>query len=257
MRHVALMSMLCVLSASIARAQDTTDKAPTRFLRVLYLYDSLSQEPIVGAKVVDLVTGNSVVSSATGNVGLAPTFVKASGAMLEIRKLGYAPVGPMLVDPTIASPVGIPMSHAVVELPTMTTTAHYDLNRDAGTRSGFDTRCATTLPTCFRGDSIGAYPSRGLGDFVRFASGIRRKDGLMVGPTGGTCMPTFFVDGMLWPSPPMANPLGGPGGRDPSPFTTQNVRGVEVYLADQPRPLRFQGDKVPPCGAIVIWTKDN
>jgi hypothetical protein len=31
------------------------------------------------------------------------------------------------------------------------------------------------------------------------------------------------------------------------------VKGVEVYMSEQNRPLRFTGD--PTCGAIVIWTK--
>jgi hypothetical protein len=254
--RIGVLSLLLACGAVRIQAQDTTaTQPPSRFLRVLYVYDSATQAPIVGAKVVDLVTGNSVLSSATGNVGLAPTFVKATGAMLEIRKLGYAPVGPMLVDPLIRTPVGIAMSRAVVQLPTVTTTANYNLNRDAGTRAGYETRCATKLPTCISGDSVANYPSRGLGDFVRFASGVRNASGLMTATLGRACMPTFFVDGMLWPSPPLGNPLAGPGAGDPSPFTTQNIAGIEVYPDGQPRPLRFQGDKLPPCGAIVIWTK--
>jgi hypothetical protein len=256
-RCVRIVHLALALACTVGRthAQDTTAKPPARFLRILFVYDSTTEEPIVGAKVVDLVTGNSVLSSVTGNVGLSPTFVKASGAMLEIRKLGYAPVGPMLVDPLVQSPVGIPMSPTAAKLPTVVTTAHYDLNRDAGARAGFESRCATGLPTCIHGDSVAKYPSRGLGDFVRFASGVRSSGGLMAAAMGGTCMPTFFVDGMLWPSPPLGNPLAGPGTANPSPFTTQNITGVEVYPDGQPRPLRFQGDKIPPCGAIVIWTK--
>jgi hypothetical protein len=37
------------------------------------------------------------------------------------------------------------------------------------------------------------------------------------------------------------------------PCTPTNVKAVEVYPPEKPRPLRFQGD--PTCGVVVIWTK--
>ena len=242
---------------SAAFAQDTSaGSRHPRFLRVLFVYDSSTQAPIAGADVRDLVTGNSVTTSRTGNAGLVPEFVRASGAMLEIRKVGYAPVGPLLVDPLVPTPIAVPMSVAVPQLPTVVARANFQMARDAGTRAGFETRCASGQPTCLRGDSIAAYPSRGLGDFVRMLPGVRNRSGLMTSAFGRGCIPAFYVDGGIWKSPPLPNPLLGPADTGLSPFTPTNVQGIEVYPAGQPRPPRFNGGDSS-CGVIVIWTKED
>lgn len=256
----AMMMRLWLIGAlafgSVAFAQDTmaVSRAP-RFLRLVYVYDSLTQEPIAGAEIRDLVTGNSLQTTSTGNAELVPEFVNADGAMLRIRKLGYAPVS-LYVDPLVSTPFGVALSRAVVDLPTVVTRANFQMTKDAGTRAGFETRCASGQPTCLRGDSIAQYPSRGLGDFIRFVPGVHDKLGRMHSAGPALCMPTFYVDGGLWKSPPLPNPLLGPDTVPPSPFTPLNVAGIEVYPSGQPRPPRFdRGD--PSCGVIVIWTKED
>jgi hypothetical protein len=69
-------------------------------------------------------------------------------------------------------------------------------------------------------------------------------------PTAGTglCTPTYFVDGHEW----------APLGKEPQDvledaFGSLQIKGIEVYDGQRPRPLRFQGS--PSCGAVVIWTK--
>jgi hypothetical protein len=260
-RSVACAAFVVAIGVS-ARAQDTTTATPKHFLRVVYVYDSLTQEPIVGAEIKDLLTGNSLETTRTGNAELVPEFVKSTGAMLSVRKLGYAPVS-LFVDPLVPTAFGVALSPAVVELPTVVTRANFQMARDVGTRAGFDRRCASGQPTCFRGDSIAQYPSHGLGDFIRFAPGVHNKLGTMWSTGANMCTPTFYVDGGLWKSPPLPNPLLGPldvqpHGQftEPSPFTPLNVQGIEVYPSGQPRPPRFGGGD-PSCGAIVIWTKDD
>lgn len=67
------------------------------------------------------------------------------------------------------------------------------------------------------------------------------------------CQPTFYINGYEW------NVRGGapidlsPGEPAVAPFTPTNVKGVEVYLPEQTRPMRYQGN--PNCGAVVIWTR--
>jgi len=65
--------------------------------------------------------------------------------------------------------------------------------------------------------------------------------------------PTFFVDGFEWNTKMGAPTDLTPGRPAEGPYTPTNVKGVEVYMSERNRPLRFTGD--PTCGAIVIWTK--
>jgi hypothetical protein len=65
--------------------------------------------------------------------------------------------------------------------------------------------------------------------------------------------PTLFVDGFEWNTKMGAPTDLTPGRPAEGPHTPTNVKGVEVYMSEQNRPLRFTGD--PTCGAIVIWTK--
>jgi hypothetical protein len=255
MRPLVVCALTVIVAGASARAQDTSAAAPAHFLRVVYVYDSLTQQPIAGAEIRDLVTGNSLQTTRTGNAELVPEFVKASGAMLRIRKFGYAPVT-LFVDPLVPTAFGVALSRAVVELPTVVTRANFQMARDAGTRAGFETRCASGQPACLRGDSIAQFPSRGLGEFIRMLPGVRNRFGAMASMGGLACAPTFYVDGGLWKSPPLPNPLLGPADTTPSPFTPLNVTGIEVYPSGQARPARFdRGDQS--CGAIVIWTKDD
>ena len=67
------------------------------------------------------------------------------------------------------------------------------------------------------------------------------------------CQPTFFVDGYEWDSH-MSPPTDlTPHKPAQGPYTPGNVKAVEVYPPERPRPLRFEGD--PACGAVVIWTR--
>lgn len=261
MRPLVVCALGVIVIGAPARAQDTTTATPKHFLRVVYVYDSLTQQPIEGAEVKDLLTGNSLQTTRTGNAELVPEFVKSTGAMLRVRKLGYAPVS-LFVDPLVPTAFGVALSPAVVELPTVVTRANFQMARDVGTRAGFEKRCASGQPTCFRGDSIAQYPLHGLGDFIRVAPGVHDQRGTMWSTGAGICAPAFYVDGGLWKSPPLPNPLLGPLDtqpglfKDPSPFTPLNVQGIEVYPSGQPRPPRFGGGD-PACGAIVIWTRDD
>lgn len=218
------------------------------FQRLVAVYDAETQLPIAGAEVKDRLTGNSMQTSPTGHVALVPGFVRSTGALLEIRKVGYAPLGPLVLDPTIDTTVIVVM-HRVAVLPTVTATEHFNLTADAGRRGGFEARCQSKLVSCVGDSTFSANPSKTLRDFLT-QTGAIRADAKMHGPTGGECQPYYFVNGFRYT----------PTGRRPvieqinSDYPTVNLEGAEVYRSDQPRPLRFEGG-IPPCGAIVLWTK--
>jgi hypothetical protein len=74
----------------------------------------------------------------------------------------------------------------------------------------------------------------------------------------GYCTPTYFIDGLRWDAHALGEPIDPPhqppgSGAQSPPFTTTNVKQIEVYGQDAVRPLRFEGD--PNCGVVVLWTK--
>ena len=248
------------------------DSASRKFLRVIQIYDADTQEPIVGADVKDRITGNSVRSSPTGHIGLMPDFVRATGAFIEIRKVGYNTVGPILLDPLADTTLLIPMSKVAVNLPAVVSTAPYSITRDPGDWSGFEQRCGVKHAACIREEELSTHPSAKLQDFLARADGIVPKCGVpapqavpagrgarprsstvcvaLMHATSGTglCTPTFFVNGFEW------SPLGGIAQQDLEvAFAPTDIKGIEVYDGQKRRPLRFGG--AFGCGVIAIWTK--
>jgi hypothetical protein len=226
------------------------------FRRLVGVFDADTQLPIVGAEVKDRLTGNSMQTSETGHVALVPGFVRSTGAFLEIRKVGYAPLGPLVLDPTIDTTVIVVMHHVAV-LPTLTSTEHFNISADAGRRGGFEARCQSKLASCVRDSTFTANPAKKLLDFLAQTGAVRVKCGgsrgceiKLRGPTGGECQPYYFVNGFRY-TPTSRGPVIEQISLD---YPTVNLEGAEVYQSDQPRPLRFEGG-TPPCGSIVLWTK--
>jgi hypothetical protein len=229
--------------------------------RIVLVVDAETQEPIAGAEVTDLLTRNSMQTSNDGAVGLfVPDFVKADGAILRIRKLGYQPVGGLSLDPTVDSTVVVPLQRVVEKLPTVTTTATYRVDRDAGQRDGLAQRCQAVHATCITDEQLADRPADPLSVFVQRSGATAAGDDpepKMHSTTGGMCKPTYYVDGFLWQGrfsePPSTR------GKNPRPsidgaFRPGDVQTIEVYTATQARPMRFSGGD-PSCGAIVVWTK--
>lgn len=248
MRLFAGAFALCFAAALHAQT------APT-YRRLVGVFDAETQMPIVGAEVTDRLTGNSMKTSATGHVALVPGFVRSTGAWLTIRMVGYAPVGPLILDPTVDTTVIVVMQHAVV-LPTVTSTEHYSLTKDAGRRGGFEVRCESKLVSCVRDSVFATNPSKKLADFLTRTGDVRLDcvrgscEVRMQGPTGGRCVPYYFVNGFLY-TPHARGPIVDQINAD---FPTVNLEAAEIYRSEQPKPLRFEGP-IPPCGSVVLWTK--
>jgi hypothetical protein len=266
---IALLSAVVGASMSApslaqSTGADTTHARAKSPGRLLGVYDETSGDPVAGADVVDVLTGDHTQTSATGTVSL--WFVRAKGSMVRVRKVGYQP-WQGAVDPADTTPITVVLKHAVAELPTVVSTAKSDISKDAGVRAGFEHRCEATNVSCVREDVIASHPSETLGDLILKTSGILAVRGVLTMHSllGGYCTPNYFVDGHEWNvtamgGPPIDQPGAPPGGppvmspRSPSPpFSASNVEKVEVYPSDAARPLRFAGNSS--CGTIAIWTK--
>lgn len=293
LRTVAFLATLSSLPLTLSAQQRTNADSghtqvaggevisPKKSVRIAFVYDADTQEPIVDAQVTDFLTRNSVKTSVTGNFGLyVPTFVKASGALITVKKVGYRQAGPIPVDPESDSLLMVPMQKVPQELPAVLTTASYRIDRDLGQREGFAARCSVLHTTCLHEDWISGRPAYKLSDFLVNvkAEGIKPVCGSQTrgvssiikvrdpskskeprvssqclakmqstGP--GLCTPTYFVDGQVW------SPIRGAEAQDELDqiFGSLDLKGIEIYRAETARPMRFQGD--PRCGVIVIWTQ--
>ena len=257
MRSVAIRLLLAFVAGApfvAVNAQlptDTVRRSPPRG-RLLGVYDATTGDPVAGADVIDVLTGDHALTTATGTVSL--WFLRANGSMVRVQKIGYKP-WQSIVDPRDTMPVTVVLEHAIAELPTVLSTAKPDISKDAGTRDGFEHRCQAANVSCVRDDVIASHPSTTLGDLLSKLPGFIPGTGLsMHSTTGGRCMPNYFVDGHEWNSKAM----GGPPietGTVPrkAPFSSSDIEEVEVYPADAVRPLRFTGNSS--CGTIAIWTK--
>jgi hypothetical protein len=258
------ISPLCAVEAQGSR-RDSAHVAIAARGRLLGVYDETTGDPIAGADVIDVLTGDHTLTTATGTVSLS--FLRAKGSVVQVRKLGYEP-WQSVVDPADTTSVTVVLKHAVAELPTVLSTAKPDISKDAGSRDGFERRCEAANVSCLRDDVIASHPSSTLGDLIIKTSGTMVARGGMLAmhsTVGGYCTPNYFVDGHEWNikamgGPPIDQPGAAPGGppvtspRSTSPpFSASDIAKIEVYPADAVRPLRFTGDQT--CGTIAIWTK--
>jgi hypothetical protein len=256
-RSVAISSLLVLVVGArfaVLNAQlpaDSTHRAPAARGRLLGVYDETTGDPIAGADVLDVLTGDHTLTSATGTVSL--WFLRPKGSMVQVRKLGYEP-WQSVVSAADTMPVTVVLKHAVAQLPTVLSTARPDISKDAGVRDGFEHRCEAANVSCLRDDVIASHPSTTIGELLSKLPGIIPGTGLsMHSVTGGTCMPNYFVDGHQWNVRAMGLPIETGTIPRKAAFSSSDIAKIEVYPADAVRPLRFTGNSS--CGTIAIWTK--
>jgi hypothetical protein len=272
----------CVTSAAIvitvaivAHARpllaQTPNAAAKPIARIIGVFDARTGDPLPGVQVRDAFTGTFAMTTATGTAPLNFLSFRGTAAVVELRKLGYQ-ASQILVSRSDTSSI-TELLDPIHTLAPVITTEKYRVDRDLGLWSGFEQRCQSRSMTCVRTDELEKRPAANLADFIVHAAGVtigacegggaRGKDSrstqcgkismhsLVIPPA--YCEPTFFVDGFEW------NPRGGPATdmkpNTPAeaPYTPSNVKAVEVYPPEMPRPSRFEGN--PICGAVVIWTK--
>jgi hypothetical protein len=250
------LTLLVALAAATASAQRAGDAAQNAGQaasrgRLLGVFDEATGEPIEGVQIIDGLTGTMALTSSTGTVAL--NFLsRTASTPVEIRKIGYQPKSLMVATgPADTVPITLTISR-VTELPTVPIVAAGNLT----TFAGFNYRCSTFRVTCIKPLDLAMKPSARLSDFLVRADGVagRRCPRTlsdctieMHSSTGGRCVPTFFVDGFPWK--PM---LRGALTEIEAMTSPSDVKGIEVYRAEQRIPPRFDNGK---CGAVVIWTR--
>ncbi len=248
----------------MAQSIDTTHQG---IHRIIGVFDAQSGQPLPGVQVRDAFSGTYATTTATGTARLDFVTFRGAGAFVELHKLGYQPKQ-LLVSRGDTTPI-TEILEPVPTLAPVVTTERYRIDRDAGHWDGFAQRCQSKSVTCYGPDDLDKKQSANIADV------IVRADGITITPCGsgrargapcGTvsmhstmippayCTPTFFVDGFEWD--PHAGPAIDltPGKPAAAPFTPTNVKAIEVYPPEKPRPMRFQGGDSK-CGVVVLWTK--
>lgn len=266
-------SLICALAVSSLAAQTATtrDSTPPK-LRIIGVYNARSGDPIPGVVVRDLFTGSSAITTVSGLARLDFVAFKGNAAIVELQKLGFEAKQIMLTRGD-TTPVTELMNPATTLAPVVTK-ERYLITHDPGLYDGFEMRCQEKLVTCFNPESIASRPVANIADFLIKAVGVT-----LGGCGGGTgkwmanrsglcnsvamhptvippsyCFPNFFIDGYQC-DVRMGSPIDSIPGKAPKgAFTPSNVKAIEVYPSDKPRPMRFMGTDYT-CGAVVIWTK--
>jgi hypothetical protein len=252
-------------------AGQTPDSAPTAVSRLIGVFDSQTGQPLEGVRVRDAFSGTYAVTTATGTARLSYLTFRGTAAVVELRKLGYE-AKQLLVSRTDTVPI-TELLEPVASLAPVITTGKYRIDLDAGTWQGITDRCQSKSVTCIGAEELDKRSSSNLADL------LVRAEGVTIGSCGGGsgqggagrngqcgkiamhptvippafCQPTFFVDGYEWDSHMGAPTDLAPHKPAEGPYTPANVKAIEVYPPERPRPLRFQGD--PVCGVVVIWTR--
>src|ERR1051325_6086421 len=119
-------------AALMAQVQPESNLPKYRY-RLLGVYDADTGSPVDGAKVTDVASGNSVMTSETGTVSLF--FVADGGGYVAIRKLGYESwQGFVKITATDTPPITLILRESPTELPTIITRATSIHWRSAGPR---------------------------------------------------------------------------------------------------------------------------
>jgi hypothetical protein len=267
-KHIAWLWIATLASVASAQARDSTPARP----RLIGVYDLRSGDPLPGVVVRDVFAGTSVVTTTSGLARLDFVVFRGSAAVVELQKLGYEAKQILLSRGDTASITEL-LSPAAALAPVVTT-EKYQITRDAGLYEGIAQRCQEKLVTCFDPTALAKHPVANIADFLIKAVGVTmgacgggkgkwmaNRNGLCnsiaMHPTvipPAYCYPNFFIDGYQWDSS-MGSPIDSmPGKPANGAYTPANVKAIEVYPPEKPRPMRFLGSN-DTCGAVVIWTK--
>ncbi|HEY4306758.1 MAG TPA: hypothetical protein VGM82_19970 [Gemmatimonadaceae bacterium] len=242
-------------------------------LRIIGIYDVRTGEPIPGVVVREVFSGASVITTAHGLARLDFVVYRGQATVIELQKLGYEAKQIVLSRGDTNSVTEV--LEPATTLAPVVTTEKFQITRDAGLYEGFAMRCQEKLVTCFDPAEIAKHPVANIADLLIKSFGVT-MGACGSSPTGKAsdtrhglcnsiamhpsvippayCFPNIFIDGYLWNTTNGLPIDSRPGGAPNASFTASNVKAIEVYPSEKPRPMRFVGGDET-CGAVVIWTK--
>ncbi len=261
MRRSVGLLVAVLLSAPATRAgaqakADTVVSLPAWRMRLLGVYDDRTGEPVEGADVFDVTSGNSARTTSTGTVALA--FMPEGGGLVRIRKVGYE-LQTMLVSisPEDSLPVTVILKKAT-ELAAVVLVDSAPRYSSSKLR-GFEDRRQNAAAGQFVAEAeIRKEEGRNIGEFLRARlQGANIRDGrngsvyMVQSPRCGKgSAPAVYLDGALMsPDTPNA-PV------NLAEIKIDNLAGVEYYPNTATAPPQFNGT-AKSCGALLLWTREK
>lgn len=272
MQCIALaIAMLGIAGALVAQEPARADTAhhlilPRYRYRILGVFDDDSGEPIEGVEVIDVLNGNSALTTKTGTVTLA--FLPDGGSMVRLRKVGYGvQTFTVPISPADTAPITIMMNKATTLATVVVTdsTAHYispalrgfEERKKAGfgrfideseMRKNDNHTMADVLVAHLPGLMVVPAP---LG--AKFIASSRR---MCSGPAmracrNADCYPTVFVDGVranLGTNPSLPPDWGK--------ISPTDYAAVEFYAGGASAPAEFSGTNNE-CGILLLWSRER
>jgi hypothetical protein len=239
--------------------------------RILGVFDDENGQPLAGVEVMDMLTGTSALTTATGTVNLV--FLSPGGSLVRLRKVGYAVENMSIpMSPSDTAAITVVMKRAT-ELPAVITrdsAPHYI----SPALRGFEQRRASHTAGYFIDEkALRKEDNRPLGNvLIAHAPGVTVKQissaaFLLKSPrcsNGG--QPDVYVDGVMighapdirWPG--SSRVRGSADTRDVpidlSQFQVSDLGGVEYYPDNAAMPAQFSRTSTG-CGALMLWTRER
>jgi hypothetical protein len=249
-----LVMMLFAASDFAQDSRPATRASQVRPGRLIGVFDFDTGEPVVGAKVLDMRTGMSAVTTSTGTLSLF--FVDTAGSLIQVGKLGYESQR-FFVANSVTDTAGITvlLKASGQSLPTVVTRAR-------GARGPADTVRVLELNGFYdRRNTTGA-PD---GAFVT-AEKIEKLSLLkyLVTVSGRPiCTTNLYINGVKVSVPSLIAPtrrgarvIVAPPQRDglDALVTPSEVLGIEMYKTGD-MPAQYNSTQPSKCGATLVWTK--
>jgi hypothetical protein len=248
-----------IVSASLTNAAAPQQIASYRH-RALGVYDRATGDPVEGAGVIDVATGTTARTSATGTVDLA--FLPDGGALIRVRKLGYQQLEQFVrISPADTAPVTLLLVSETTVLPAVVARDSASRYRGAAMKD-FEARRVSGRGQFITEEFLRKHPTRSMPDLIRGFSGLtvlctrtgfyrceavasrspRRPSSF--GGVAGECRFAVFIDGVSVRDPDLAN------------LVVTDFAGIEAYTAGQQIPARFNKNGNP-CGALIFWSRER
>ncbi|HLA89620.1 MAG TPA: carboxypeptidase regulatory-like domain-containing protein [Gemmatimonadaceae bacterium] len=252
---VLILLTVCVLSPTAS-----SDAQPRASVRLLGVFDDATGQPVVGAAVVDLTSGTTVVTSATGTVSLA--HLAAGTTILQVRKIGYesrmvtVSASDTVSVTVVLRPFGQPLPKIVTSAPAPVSPrlAAFEENRVRGFGHFITREQLVRMEGHLTSDVLRTIPGPRLIQNRRqpsewYVASTRPNLSLLRNGPGGTCYAAVIVDGIFV--------YQGADGEPPfniNSIPPDQIAGIEYYAGGATMPVRYNSTRNA-CGLVVIWTR--
>lgn len=238
-------------------------KVPAYRRRLLGVYDATTGDAVQGVRVIDVLSGTSMVTSASGAAALI--FLPEGVRIVRLQKLGYeVQTFPVSITPSDSSSLTMIMNR-VTELPAVVT--NDSARKFVSPRlRGFEERRKTEagyfmtedqlrkadgrqLANALAANMPGMKIDRRSGNKALLVQSPRCMDGRQTGA------PQVYLDGVPMVDDPQPRGRAFPG-TDLSQFDVTDLIAVEWYPDSNVLPIEFSRSSKR-CGALLLWTRDR